>query len=94
LNNQFQSVFTDANSTPTVTLEENAFPHMPPMNITTGGVLQLLKELDPHKASGPDGIPSKFYRETCQHSPLSNTHISRSGRTSLRLEEGICDTSV
>ena len=72
LNNQFQSVFTDANSTPTVTLEENAFLHMPPINITTDGVLQLLQELDPHKASGPDGIPSKFLRETCQHSSLSN----------------------
>jgi len=64
LNNQFQSVFTDANSTPTVTLKENAFPHIPPINITTDGVLQLLQELDPHKASGPDGIPSKFLRET------------------------------
>jgi len=51
-------------STPTVTLEENTFPQIPPINITTDGVLQLLQELDPHKASGPDGIPSKFLRKT------------------------------
>ena len=64
MNDQFQSVFTDTNSTPTVPLEGNTFPHIPPINITTGGVLQLLQELDPHKASGPDGIPSKFLKET------------------------------
>ena len=64
LNDQFQSVFTDTNSTPTVPLEGNTFPHIPPINITTEGVLQLLQELDPHKASGPDGIPSKFLKET------------------------------
>ena len=64
LNDQFQSVFTDTNSTPTVRLEGNTFPHIPPINITTEGVLQLLQELDPHKASGPDGIPSKFLKET------------------------------
>ena len=63
MNDQFQSVFTDTNSTPTVPLQENTFPHIPPINITTEGVLQLLQELDPHKASGPDGIPSKFLKE-------------------------------
>ena len=42
LNDQFQSVFTDTNSTPTVSLEGNTFPHIPPINITTEGVLQLL----------------------------------------------------
>ena len=60
----FQSVFTDANSTPTVTLEKNTFPRIPPINITTNGVLQLLQELDLHKVFGPDEIPSKFLRET------------------------------
>ena len=64
LNDQSQSVFTDTNSTPTVPLEGNTFPHIPPINITTEGVLQLLQELDPHKASGPDGMPSKFLKET------------------------------
>ena len=92
------TIFTDANPTPTVTLEENTFPHIPPVNIMTEGVLQLLQELDPHKASGPDGIPSKFLKgNLCQHSPLSDTHISSfvtSRRTSHRLEEDICNTSV
>ena len=64
LNDQFQSVFTDTNFTPTVPREGNTFSHIPPTNITTEGVLQLLQELDLHKASGPDGIPSKFLKET------------------------------
>jgi len=59
------------------------------------GVLQLLKELDPLKVSGPDEYHPNSYGKL--HSPLSDTHISSfntSGRSSLRLEEGICDSSV
>jgi len=40
------------------------FPHISSINITTEGVLQLIQELDPFKAYRPDGIPSKFSRET------------------------------
>ena len=64
LNDQFQSVFTDTHSIPTATLLGPTFPNISPINITSERVLQLLQELDPHKASGPDGIPSKCLKET------------------------------
>jgi len=72
LNDQFQSVFTDANSTPTVTLEENTFPQIPPINITADGVLQLLIRSTQRIWPRWNAIQGNF----CQHSPLFNTHIS------------------
>jgi len=60
LNDYFQFVFTDTNSTPTVTLEGNIFLHISPISITTEGVLQ---ELHPYKVSGPHGMPSNCLRE-------------------------------
>jgi hypothetical protein len=43
-------------------------PHPPVNNITVdcNGVTKLLRNLKPHKASGPDGIPARLLKETAE----------------------------
>ena len=64
LNNQFSSLFTTDNDCSSV-LEGHSYPDISAIQIDTQGVINLLHNLDPHKASGPDGIPARFLKETC-----------------------------
>ena len=60
INEQFQSVFTleDPLNVPI----GHIFPSMPTMEITLEGILKLLKDLDEHKASGPDEVQAKILK--------------------------------
>jgi len=40
-----------------------AVPDIPLIHINTEGVFQLLLNLKPHKAAGPDNLPSRFLKE-------------------------------
>ena len=42
-------------------MNDSPFPQIP--IITVDGVVNLLQHLDPHKATGPDGIPTYFLKE-------------------------------
>ena len=64
LNNQFSSVFTTDNDCSSV-LEGRSYPDISAIQIDTQGVVNILHNLDPHKAPGPDGIPARFLKETC-----------------------------
>ena len=57
LNHQFQSVYTKENLT---NIGQSKIPSMKPITISTPGVIKLLKHLKPHKASGPDNIPTRL----------------------------------
>ena len=59
LNNQFRSVFTreDPNE-PLPPLQEKCYPDIGDIDINTAGVAKLLKNLNEHKACGPDSIPN------------------------------------
>ena len=61
LNDFFTSVFTheNLNSLP-CSDEDISYPDMPPICICPQGVEQILSELKPHIASGPDMIPTIF----------------------------------
>ena len=63
LNSQFKSVFTveDTSVMPKVTGQ--SFPGMDSIEINVEGVNQLLSNLDPQKAGGPDNIPTRFLKE-------------------------------
>ena len=58
---QFQSVFMPKDRTPLPVpdMKRAAYPPLPDLTITTEGVAKLLKNLNPAKASGPDGIPNR-----------------------------------
>ena len=64
LNNQFSSVFTTDNDCSSV-LEGHSYPDISAIQIDTQSVINLLHNLDSHKAPGPDGIPARFLKEIC-----------------------------
>jgi len=66
MNKQFASVFTDEGDIPLPDLGEPKTPKMKPINVTCAGVAKLLRNLKPHKATGPDGIPARLLRETAE----------------------------
>ena len=62
LNEQFTSVFSkeDMNTLP---IKESAhYPTAPDIMINQNGVLKLLDNINPHKATGPDQIPGKLLK--------------------------------
>ena len=64
LNNQFSSVFTTDNDCSSI-LDGHPYSDIPAIQIDTQGIINLLHNLDPHKAPGPDGIPARFLKEMC-----------------------------
>ena len=63
LNEQFRSVFNSQQQPPDNLLGPSTHPIAPDINITTQGITKLLQKLKPHKAAGPDDIPSRVLKE-------------------------------
>jgi hypothetical protein len=57
LNEQFQSVYTKENTSTMPDKGQSKYPSMEDIDINTKGVFKLLKDINPHKATGPDCIP-------------------------------------
>ena len=71
LNNQFVSVFTEEDRLPLPNLSGEPIPNIAQLSVEVEGVLSLLTNIDPHKATGPDNIPPRLLRETAyQMAPL------------------------
>lgn len=66
LNEQFWSVFTKGDLNTMPSLSGSPFPKMESFTISNNGVLKLLQDLNPHKAQGPDTIPSRFLKECAE----------------------------
>ena len=63
LNSQFSSVFSKEDDI-SPNIGSSPYKTIPPVNINVNGVLKLLQNLKPFKASGPDGIQSKFLNKS------------------------------
>ena len=63
LNNQFQKSFTPDNADPIPYKGQSPHRLMQNINITETGIKKLLNNLKPHKAAGPDKIPSRILKE-------------------------------
>ena len=63
LNQYFASVFTVDNSLNTPMSSTSLFPDIPAISVTLNGVIKLLQNLKPYKASGPDKIPTRLLKE-------------------------------
>ena len=61
---QFQSVFTQDNSSPLAKIRGEPFPDLEKLLIDEKGVAKLHRNLNPAKASGPDNIPNIILK-TC-----------------------------
>ena len=62
-NAQFKSAFSNTDGSDTPTPSGEKLPTMPTINISQNGVLKLLKNLKPHKATGPDELPARVLKE-------------------------------
>jgi len=66
LNEYFSSVFTQEldilNDDP---LGPSPYPDMPNISVHKAGVVKLLRGLNIHKASGPDQVPARLFKELC-----------------------------
>ena len=62
LNNFFSSVFIAEDVSSLPVLDKSLYPDVPRIHIHEEGILHLLTNLRPHKASGPDGIPSRLLK--------------------------------
>ena len=63
LNDQFCSVFTDEVQDNMPSMPTPPAPDMPAFQVHQNGIEKLLQELNPHKAQGPDNIPTRFLKE-------------------------------
>ena len=63
LNEQFSSVFTQEDTSYTPSMNTTPYPTMGPFRVTEQGVKKLLLNLDPHKAQGPDNVPTRLLKE-------------------------------
>ena len=66
LNQQYQSVFTQEDTSSIPIPDGNPSPTMPDIEVTTEGILSLLKRLNPNKATGPDLIPARIFKELAE----------------------------
>ena len=63
LNDQFSSVFTEEDQSHMPPLNTPPGPDMHKFTIHTTGIEKLMKGLNPHKAQGPDNIPTRFLKD-------------------------------
>ena len=62
LNHYFCSVFSHDNNDDFPYIGDSPFPNMPPIELHCVGINKVLKSLDPSKAAGPDGLPSRYLK--------------------------------
>ena len=63
LNDQFASVFTREDNSNMPSMGNSLKSEAPPLIIQDNGIKKILEGLNPHKASGPDEISSRFLKE-------------------------------
>jgi hypothetical protein len=63
LNRQFAAVFTDEGSSELPDMGTSKHPSMVDISVSCSGVAKLLRNLKPHKAAGPDGVPARLLKE-------------------------------
>ena len=88
LNNHFQSVFGDGQEYTAEEFEHKTgmadtnLPSMDNISISCQGVQKLLKNLNPHKAGGPDGISPRVLKELADELAPALTTIFQSSMSS------------
>ena len=78
LNEQFSSVFTKEDKATALLLGKSPYPDVQAFDVHNIGVQKLLQNLNPHKASGPDNIPSRLLKETAAEIALASTLLFQS----------------
>ena len=88
LNRQFESVFSNDTAPASDLLPPvSDHPTMAEINITTGGVLKMLKQLQVHKAAGPDEISPRLLKDLADSIAPALTSIYRKSYVSSKVLE-------
>ena len=78
-NEQFYSAFSRTDTAQTPTPAGDELPTMPQIRIHEKGVLKLLKNLKPHKATGPDELPARVLKECAKElAPILTSFFQQS----------------
>ena len=75
LNQQFNSVFAKKDNNSTPFLGRSPYPDMNNFEVHVTAVKKLLQNLNPHKASRPDSIPTRFLKEAAFEIATALTHV-------------------
>ena len=85
LNDQFCSVFTEEDLDNLPKMTDSIHPSMQKIKVTTEGVEKLLQNLNPRKASGPDGIPCRLLQSLAKELAPTLTHLFSSSLESGKI---------
>ena len=66
MNEQFKSVFTKEDLDNFPQIDDSGTPDIPNLNISTEGLIKLLKAVNPNKANGPDNISCRILKEAAE----------------------------
>lgn len=66
LNEQFKSAFTCEDTSNMPDKGSSPYPTMPDIKVNTNGLIKMLKNINPHKATGPDNIPAYFLKNLAE----------------------------
>ena len=83
-NDYFTSILTQEDLSSLPKMNDSPFPEIPHISVSVNGVANLLHNLNPHKATGPDGIPAYFLKELSHEIAPSLTLIFQSS-----LQQGV-----
>ena len=75
MGDQFCSVFTQEDTSILPDLGPSQTPSVPPIKVNRKGVQKLLKDIKPHKATGPDNIPGRLLKEAAEELAPGLAHI-------------------
>ena len=98
MGNQFSSVFTKEDTSNLPDLGPSNTQSAPPINVDPKGIQKLLKDLKPHKATGPDCIPARLLKTAADElapglgPPIPDLCGQRKNPPGL--EDGTCNSSI
>ena len=75
MGDQFCSVFTQEDMSELPDLGQSRTPSVHPIKVNIKGVLKLLKDIKPHKATGPDNIPGRLLKEAAEELAPGLAHL-------------------
>ena len=94
LNSQFSSVFTKEDLDNLPDLGDSPHPSMPDFDISVNGIEKLLKNINPRKAAGPDGIPCRLLQSVAKELAPGLTKLFSTSLESGQVPKDWCHAIV
>ena len=86
---QFCSVFTNEGMSDLSDLGPSHTPSIPPIKVNIEGVPKLLKDIKPHKATGPNNISGRLLKEAAEQLAPGLSHLFQISIDSGRIPQEI-----